>query len=79
MNTKIPSHIEDYLKKEVYPQSEQPKNNVLKSVAKSLCIVGMVIGLLMTASEQPSLWPNFIGIVLLAVCATIYRVLNNKK
>lgn len=74
MKTEIPSHIEDYLRKEVYPNAPKPSDH--KPLFNMLTTLLMVIGLLLTSSEQASFIPNICGIVLMLVGVVIYKKLN---
>jgi len=74
MKTEIPSHVDDYLRKEVYPNAPKPTNH--KPLFNTLTTLLMVIGLLLTSSEQPSFIPNTCGIILLLAGVVIYRILN---
>jgi hypothetical protein len=48
-----------------------------KTIFETITVVAMVIGLILTASEQESLIPNIIGVVLLCGGAFIYKKLND--
>jgi len=49
----------------------------MKPIFKTFIVIAMIFGLLLAASEQPSMLPNFAGIIIVGVGALIYRKLNN--